>query len=299
MAVKQSTISIAAAGIFLVLAVLLGAGVYLVSGSIEQEQNAVGWQTESRQLGIDLANVTIRLSDDTRKFVVSNDRDALDRYWREVETTKTRERVTQRLMELQTPQEELDLLAEGQKKAEALADAEVHAMRLALESKGTFTTSGTMPPAVAAYKLKSLETSMKYEEKLERARELLFDAQYEKDKQAIMASIAKFQEQMDARLEADVQAARASTSFAVKVLAIIAIVLPVGVGAILFLLHRMLGVPVAQYVAALRKRGEESDESFALAPQGTQELRQLAGAFNDELGKNQESFRRTASWLTA
>src|SRR5215207_7341981 len=107
MAMKQSTISMAAAGIFLVLAVLLGAGVYLVSGSIEREQNAVGWQAESRQLGVDLANVTTRLSDDARKFVVSNDRDALDRYWREVETTKTRERVMQRLVALQAPQGEL------------------------------------------------------------------------------------------------------------------------------------------------------------------------------------------------
>src|SRR3954453_6253728 len=117
MAVKQSTISIAAAGIFLVLAVLLGAGVYLVSGSIEQEQNAVGWQTESRQLGIDLANATMRLSDDARKFVINNDRDALTSYWREVEQTKTRERDIPRLTELQTPQQELDLLAEGQKTA--------------------------------------------------------------------------------------------------------------------------------------------------------------------------------------
>ena len=291
MAVKQSTISIAAAGIFLVLAVLLGAGVYLVSGSIEQEQNAVGWQAESRRLGVDLANITTHLSGDARKFVVSNDRDALDRYWKEVDVTKTRERIMARLVALQTPQEELDLLAAGQKKAEALTDAEVHAMRLALESKGTFATSGTMPPAVAAYKLKSIETSMQYEEKLERARELLFDAQYEKDKQAIMASIAKFQEQMDARLEADVQAARASTSFAVTVLGIIAVVIPLGVGGTLFLLHRMLGVPVAQYVATLRMRGERADESFAVAPQGTQELRQLADAFNDELGKNQEQLQ--------
>src|SRR5687768_8230031 len=115
MAVKQSTISIAAAGIFLVLAVLLGAGVYLVSSSIEQEQNAVGWQTESRQLGIDLANVTTRLSDDARKFVINNDKEALDNYWRERESTRTTERVINRLVELQTPQEELDLLADGQK----------------------------------------------------------------------------------------------------------------------------------------------------------------------------------------
>ena len=119
MAVKQSTISIATAGVFLVLAALLGAGVYFVSGSIEREQNAVGWQAESRQMGVDLANVTMRLSDDARKFVINNDKAALDNYWREVEQTKTRERVTQRLAELQTPQEELDLIAEARKSPRA------------------------------------------------------------------------------------------------------------------------------------------------------------------------------------
>src|SRR3954471_12399647 len=109
MAMKQSTISVVATAVFLVLAALLGASVFLVSHSIEREQHAVGWQAESRQLGIDLENVTVRLSDDARKFVINNDKAALDDYWREVEQTKTVERVTQRLAELRTPQEELDL----------------------------------------------------------------------------------------------------------------------------------------------------------------------------------------------
>jgi methyl-accepting chemotaxis protein len=292
MAVKQSSISIAATAVFLVLAALLGAGVWLVSGSIEQEQNAVGWQNESRQLGIDLANVTIRQSDDARKFVINNDKDALDSYWREVDKTKTMDRVTARLVELQTPQQELDLIADARKKSEGLADVETRAMRLAMEGKGTFTTSGAMPPAVAAYKLRGLEASLKPEEKLERSRLLVFDVQYDKDKQAVAGSISKFQDMMNARLQADVETARANTSFAVKALGLIAVVIPVGVGAILFLLHKLLGVPVVQYVSALRKRGEQEqeheDEAFELEPQGTQELRQLAGAFNNELGKNQE-----------
>jgi hypothetical protein len=296
MAVKQSTISVVAAAVFLVLAALLGAGVYLVNGSIEQEQRAVGWQTESRRLGSNLANATARLSDDARKFVINNDKDALTSYWREVDETKTRESVAQRLTELQTPQAELDLLAEAQQKYEVVADTEVRAMRLALEGKGTFATSGTMPPAVAAYKLRGMESSLKPEEKLERSRALVFDAQYDKDKQAILGSITSFQEQMEARLEADVQAARANTGLAVTTLAIIAVVIPVGVGAILFTLHRLLGVPVAQYVGALRRRSDQEDEAFALAPQGTQELRHLAEAFNGELGGTRSSYRRIAHW---
>src|SRR3954451_5795786 len=99
MALKQSTISIAATAVFLVLSVLLCTGVYLITHSIEREQHVVGWQAESRQLGIDLENVTLRLSDDARKFVISNDKAALEDYWREVEQTKTVERVTQRLIE--------------------------------------------------------------------------------------------------------------------------------------------------------------------------------------------------------
>ena len=59
MAVKQSTISIAASAIFLALAVLLGGGVWLVSTSIAQEQAAVAKQAESRQLGSDLANAQL------------------------------------------------------------------------------------------------------------------------------------------------------------------------------------------------------------------------------------------------
>ncbi|MCC7367106.1 MAG: hypothetical protein IT306_01715 [Chloroflexi bacterium] len=46
MAVKQSTISIAASSIFLALAALLGGGVWLVSNSIRQEQGAVAKQAE-------------------------------------------------------------------------------------------------------------------------------------------------------------------------------------------------------------------------------------------------------------
>ena len=93
MVVKQSTISIAAAGIFLVLAVLLGAGVFLVSSSIDQEQGAVARQAESRQLGTDLVNATALLSDEARKFVLNSDKAHYEAYWREVQETKTRARV--------------------------------------------------------------------------------------------------------------------------------------------------------------------------------------------------------------
>ena len=137
MVVKQSTLSIAAGAIFLVLAVLLGAGVYLVSGSIDQQQRAVGWQAESRQLGVDLrergqpavgCRPQVRHQHDDPAY--------FDAYWREVEQTRTRERVAARLAQLETPQEELDLLAESQQKTEPLADSELRAMRLTLESRG-------------------------------------------------------------------------------------------------------------------------------------------------------------------
>jgi methyl-accepting chemotaxis protein len=291
MAMKQSTISIAAAGIFLVLALLLGAGVWLVSSSIDREQRAVARQAESRQLGVDLANATVFLSDEARKFVLNSDKAHYDAYWREVQETRTRDRVIVQLTGLGTPQEELDLIAQSVKRSEALVDAELHSMRLALESKGTFATAGAMPPALAQYNLRALERALSADEKMDRARTLLFDAQYEKDKNAVMGLISQFQEAMNGRLGAEVAAARNTTSLAVNVLGAIAIIILLGVGGILLMLRQMMSRPVAQYVTALRRRAEApegEDQAFKLAPQGTDELRQLAIAFNEELGKNQE-----------
>ncbi len=291
MVVKQSTLSIAAGAIFLALAVLLGGGVFLISSSINQQQQAVERQAESRQLGVDLMNAANLMSDAARKFVLTADPANFNAYWKEVNETRTRERVASRLSELDTPQEELDLLADSQKKTEPLTDSELRAMRLTLESRGTFATSSTMPPALANYKLRSIEAGMKPEEKIERARGVMADQQYEKDRQAMLAPIAAFQEKMNARLDAEVQAAQARTSTAVKILFVVAAIMPLGVGAILWLLHSALGRPVAQYVAALRRRSEHADEAFTLTPQGTSELRQLADAFNAELGKNEEQLR--------
>ncbi|MGE3268295.1 MAG: methyl-accepting chemotaxis protein [Chloroflexota bacterium] len=285
MTVKQSTISTVAAGVFLVLAVLLGAGVFLVSRSVEDEQGAVARQARSRQLGVDLANATAMLSDEARKFVLNNDKANFEAYWREIQETKTRERVVEELTKLGTPQEELDLIAESVKTSESLTDTELHAMRLALESRGTFATSGGMPPAIAEYKLRGMEIGLTPEEKMNRARSLVFDAGYEKDKKAVMGFISEFQRAMNARLDAELGAVRNSTALAVKALAGIAIIIPVGIGGILLALRQMFNRPVSQYVTALRTRRE--DEAFELAPQGTVELRQLAVAFNEELGKNQ------------
>ena len=73
MVVKQSTLSIVAGAIFLVFAGLLGAGVYRINDSIDQQQRAVDRQVESRQLGVDLANAASLLSDAARKFVLTAD----------------------------------------------------------------------------------------------------------------------------------------------------------------------------------------------------------------------------------
>ena len=291
MVVKQSTLSIVAGAIFLVLACLLGGGVYLITASISQQQRAVERQAESRQLGIDVMNAANLMSDAARKFVLTADAANFEAYWREVNETKTRERAATRLAELDTPQEELDLLADSQKKTEPLTDSELRAMRLTLESRGTFTTSSTMPPALANYKLRSIEANMSPEEKANRARGLMADAQYEKDRQVMLAPIVAFQEKMNARLDAQVQEAQARTSTAVRILVMVAAIMPLGVAAILWLLHTMLGRPVMQYVTALRRRGEHGGEAFMLKPQGTSELRQLAEAFNAELGKNEQQLR--------
>jgi methyl-accepting chemotaxis protein len=298
MMIKQATISVCVGAMFLALSFVLGGAVYLAYRADERQVTAFARQVESRQLGIDLAAASDFLTDEARKYVVTADASHYQAYWKEIEVTKNRERVLARLGELDTPQAELDLLALAKKNSDALVSTETRAMRLVLEA--TSMPESQMHPAIASFKLSDADRARSPEEKLATARTIMFDAQYARDKAVIVAPIAEFQQRMNARLESASEAAGQETNRILSALIAIAIVLPVGIGAALWLLHTMMGAPVLRYVRSLECRRED-DDTFALVPSGTVELRRLAGAFNDQFEENRLRLaenRRVMSDLT-
>jgi methyl-accepting chemotaxis protein len=70
--------------------------------------------------------------------------------------------------------------------------------------------------------------------------------------------------------------------------------LPVAMGAALFLLQSKVGAVVVQYTRALSSR-DQNDLRFRIEPAGTRELRELGGAFNDELDRSLELVRAVST----
>ncbi|HVJ48940.1 hybrid sensor histidine kinase/response regulator [Desulfitobacterium sp.] len=276
--IKQSTISTLTVGVFFLISILLGSSILYMSSSIKDEQNAEKRRTEFKQLGIDLANASDYLTNEARKYAVTRDDIHMNKYWEEIKVTKTRDHVITRLGELNSPQEEMALLAEAKMNSDALVETERHSMRLILETLRI--PEEQMPLEVATYRLSSEEQKFSKEDKLAKARDIMFDEKYDSDKLAIMGPIEEFQQIMNARLEAELEIARNATRRAAILQAILAVFIIGAVALLLRILFTQVTYPIKNYTELL-KVFSFSQENFSLVAEGSWELRLLANTFND------------------
>lgn len=157
--------------IFITLLLIIAVNTYLLNKNFANERVAVKRQAEFKQLGIDLVNSSDYLTNEVRSYVEFGNKKHYDNYWREVKETKTRDRVVEKLKELNAPEEELDLIEEAKKNSDNLVIIEDEAMK-AVENKD-----------------------------FEKARTLLFDESYDKHKSEIMQPIDEFINKMNTRAE--------------------------------------------------------------------------------------------------
>ncbi|MEQ8395505.1 methyl-accepting chemotaxis protein [Thalassobaculum sp.] len=160
---------------------LAGGSVVLFDRAVDVERHALARQAEFKQLGNDLARASDYLTDEARRYVQFGDKRHLDNYWHEVKKTKTRDRVVSRLKELGAPQAEIDLIEQAKKNSDALIKTEEAAM-LAV-SEGRF----------------------------DAARTLMFDENYDRNKQVIVDPLNAFQMAMNDRAALEVQTAASKT----------------------------------------------------------------------------------------
>ena len=168
-----------AIGLMIAMTAITGLALWIESRSVETERLMVSQQAEFRQLGVDLANASDYLTNEARRYTIFGDRAHHDNYWREVKETKTRDRVVARLRELGAPKAEFDLIELAKSNSDALIKTEEAAM--AAVQKGD----------------------------LEQARKLMFDANYDRNKQVIVEPLRQFQQQMNARATQAAQDAQA------------------------------------------------------------------------------------------
>lgn len=264
-------------GVFFFIAILLGGSILYMSSSIKAEQTAEKRRIEFKQLGISLADASDYLTDEARKYAVTTDISHLKKYWKEIKDTKTRDDVISRLKELDSPSDELMLLAEAKNNSDALVDTERRSMRLVLEAMKV--DESKMEPEVASFRLNIVEEALGSMDKLAMAREIMFDTKYDEDKKSIMDPIAKFQDKMNARLERELEDARRSTIRAAILQMVLAVIIICAIAALIRLLFTQVTYPIRSY-AELLKVFSFKYETFSLVPEGSQEMRMLATTFN-------------------
>lgn len=152
--------------------------VYSLRQSFKNERLTIERQKEFKQLGIDLRNASEYLTNQARRYVQFGEQKFYDNYWKEVKETKTRDHVVERLKELGSPQEELDLIEKSKNNSDELVKIEDEAMK-----------------------------SVKKKD-FDKARQLMFDSNYDNNKTKIEEPILEFQEKMNSRTESEVQAER-------------------------------------------------------------------------------------------
>ncbi|WP_308636803.1 methyl-accepting chemotaxis protein [Paenibacillus silvisoli] len=245
--------------IFTILSLFLVTSVILLSKHYEEFKEAKNRQAEFKQLGIDLANASDYLTNEARQYVQFGDKTHYDNYWREVNETKTRDRVVNRLKEMNAPQDELDLIQQAKDSSDALVKSEDEAMKAV--QNGDF----------------------------DAARTIMFGKQYDEDKAVIMAPITKFQDMMNERAEKASAAAETSMyTYIYLVTGCIIVVALCMLGSVFILIRKMR--PLKLIVGKLEELAQNEGDLTARLPEGGKdEVGQLSRSFNRML-ENYRSF---------
>lgn len=278
MKITQSNINAVTIMIFFLIVVLLGGSIFYMRLSIKSEQTVEERRTEFKQLGINLADASDYLTDEARKFAVTRDIIHLNKYWQEINKTKTRDNVILRLNELNAPEDELELLAEAKNKSDSLVNTERRSMRLVLD--GLKIDESKMPLEVKSFDLSEEDRNLSADEKFEKAKDIMFDYKYDEDKKTIMNPIDKFQKTMNIRLENELNQAVKSTFRAEVLQIILAFIIIFAIGILLKLFYSQCTNPINNYTELLHDINFKS-KNFRLIPQGSYELRLLAETFNE------------------
>jgi methyl-accepting chemotaxis protein len=210
------------------LAAITGASLWIADASIESERRAVARQAEFKQLGADLAAGSDLLTNEARRYTIFGEKKHHDAYWREVNETKTRDRVVQRLTQLGAPKAELDLIEKAKANSDALIKIEEAAM--AAVQKGD----------------------------LEQARKLMFDANYDRNKAVIVQPLDEFQSQMNTRARLEAESAQSRARWMGNIAAVMTILSALTFISILyFIFNRRVVTPLTQLGAVVTRLAEQ------------------------------------------
>lgn len=239
-----------------VLCILLGSNRYMAD-CVQQEAQAKDELASLIALGQQLADASDLLTNEVCVYAETEDIIYLNNYWTEVLATRQRDAVIQTLENDQLPDEEAALLAQAKRCSDLLIDTETRSMHLILAAAGQNADDFPDEPLhsyvtrVTETPLSGADTVLSAAQKRETARQILYDAAYERAKYEIMSPIEQFRQQTSDRLENEVACATAGrhTASEVQIFCLLCSLVLIAAG--LWLLMRLYIVPLRRYTDAL------------------------------------------------
>lgn len=204
---------------------------FFMISSLDEERAYVLKQQELRQLGHKLGAASDYLTDKARYYAITGDKQHYDDYWREVDDTRTRDNVVERLKELGAVKEELNLLEQAKFNSDSLIAIEEQSM--------DDVANGNM----------------------EHARELMFDADYFQKKSIIMNPIKEFQSALNARTAEKAQQAISHAQFFVYLTTVtVFLCLSLALGFIYFVFINRISQPLNDITEAMANNDFGAEE---------------------------------------
>ena len=236
--------------------------------STDAMENYIAWENSGQRVrrGSDYLTEQVRL------FVQTLDKNYADRYFEELNSTRSREKALEKLAGEHVRTGDHNCIHTGLDLSNALTFREIYAIRLAAE--GAHLDLSEFPAQVREARLNAADRLLPPADKVRHARELVYDREYREAKQEIFNAVAHFLDEVLARAR---ETQERTTAELGMVLSRQRLVL-VGLG-LLGVLAFAAGIILV--IRPLRLFDRCIREGRPLAPAGAREFRELAGTYNE------------------
>lgn len=275
---RQSHISAVSAALAVLVVCLSGYAVAEGASANQQVNSAVGTRRASLAAADQVTASSALLTNTVRAFTATGDREWLDKYWTEINVTKSQAKALQTLKDNNTPDAELGLVAKASANSAALVQMETRAMRLMLDAEHV--SQSQMPAAVAQWKPSAPDQALSVAQKIDLARELVHNKAYQGEVTKIMDPLNEFRTQLSTRVDAQVTQAQTHQSRMMTLMITSTVLLALTVAGALAAAELGFARPIRRLIGQMRS-ADPGDLTFSLELQGVEELRTLAGAVND------------------
>ena len=270
--------------IMVLAAVLLGIALVAASLSTNRSFSELEKATEgyirARKDVADMQAGSDYLTDRVRTFIVTGDPDSAADFFYEVEVTRRRDLAVESMEQTLSGSDGARYLSAALQASNQLAEIERYAMKLAAAGNGL--DIGTLPAALGTVTLTAADEALSAEEKLVKAREMVFDATYQAYKEDIRENLALCEQALIGETE-DVQKKstdRLENALTAQTL-LIAIVVMLVILIVLYNAHLIIR-PVNALVKAI-------EEDRPAKESGAYELRFVSRAYNEARAQSQEN----------